>query len=67
MRVQAPCATRPPSRPAPVRATSTDVGKTLPSVTAVAQMIGPFGFDSNATQIFNASWPPHAKFIMRRR
>jgi hypothetical protein len=44
------------------RTTSSVVGKALISVTAVGQMIGPFVFDFNETHIYNASWPPHAKF-----
>jgi hypothetical protein len=42
--------------------TSAIVGKALLSATAVGQMIGPFLFDFNETHIYNASWPPHAKF-----
>jgi hypothetical protein len=44
------------------RTTSSVVGKTLISATAVGQMIGPFVFDFNETHIYNSSWPPHAKF-----
>ena len=55
--------TRASSYPTPTaRTTSTIVGKTLVSATAVAQMIGPFVFDFNETHIYNPSWPPHAKF-----
>jgi hypothetical protein len=38
------------------------LGKLLISSTAVAGMIGPYLFDWNDTHIFNAMWPPHAKF-----
>jgi hypothetical protein len=55
--------TRAPSRAEPpARATSMIVGKALISATAVGQMIGPYVFDFNETHIYNASWPPHAKF-----
>lgn len=56
-------ATRAPARPAPTALPrSMTVGKALISATAVAQMIGPYVFDFNETHIYNASWPPHAKF-----
>ena len=38
------------------------LGKLLISSTAVAGMVGPYLFDWNETHIFNATWPPHAKF-----
>lgn len=38
------------------------MGKALISVTAVAQMAGPYIFDFNETHIYNPTWPPHAKF-----
>ncbi|WP_205529068.1 DUF6640 family protein [Microbacterium halotolerans] len=63
MKAKAPWTTRTSSRPAPAaRATSAIVGKTLISATAAGQIIGPFVFDFNETHIYNASWPPHAKF-----
>jgi hypothetical protein len=63
MRSRPSWTTRALSTPAPAaRAASTIVGKTLISATALGQMIGPFVFDFNDTHIYNASWPPHAKF-----
>jgi hypothetical protein len=63
MTAKASRTTRARSRPAPAApATSTIVGKTLMSATAVAQIIGPFVFDFNETHIYNPSWPPHAEF-----
>jgi hypothetical protein len=38
------------------------LGKLLISSAAVAGMVGPYIFDWNETHIFNATWPPHAKF-----
>ena len=38
------------------------LGKLLISSAAVAGMADPYLFDWNETHIFNAAWPPHAKF-----
>ena len=38
------------------------LGKLLVSSAAVAGMVGPSVFDWNESHIFNATWPPHAKF-----
>ena len=38
------------------------LGKLLISSAAAAGMVGPYLFDWNETHIFNATWPPHAKF-----
>jgi hypothetical protein len=63
MKVNADWTTGSPSSAASAaRSVSAIVGKTLISATAAGQMIGPFLFDFNETHIYNASWPPHAKF-----
>lgn len=63
MKAKASWTARAASRPAVAVGTmSPIVGKALISATAVGQMVGPFVFDFNETHIYNASWPPHAKF-----
>lgn len=38
------------------------LGKTLLSISAVAQILGPFAADFNETHVLNPRWPPHARF-----
>ncbi len=38
------------------------LGKSLISLVAVAEIVGPFIADWNRTHIDNPRWPPHAKF-----
>ena len=38
------------------------LGKALLSLSALAQIVGPFFADFNHTHVKNPRWPPHAKF-----
>jgi len=37
-------------------------GRVLLTVALLSALFGPIGADWNDTHVFNASWPPHAKF-----
>lgn len=38
------------------------LGRVLLSISALAQIIGPFAADYSVTHVLNPNWPPHAKF-----
>jgi hypothetical protein len=38
------------------------LGRILLTVALLSTLFGPIGADWNHTHVFNASWPPHAKF-----
>jgi hypothetical protein len=38
------------------------LGKIFLSITALAQILGPFVADFNHTHVLNPRWPPHARF-----